>query len=408
MRILFTPSGTDGDVRPTSVLAEYFRQRGHDVLFCAPPNSLDFLKELGFISYPLSMDYKEFSTGIIREVLKNPSAKGKLFVSFIREDTAGQFESIEKLVDKADMIISSGLNFSAPSIAECYNKKFYHILHIPEALPTRYFPPMIAPCVEYPPFINQLLWKLNGNFFNYVVLKQVNQWREKHCLKPIKGVYESITSKNIISADADISRVGQDVQTHYHQTGYWHVHSAQAMETELLEFLDSGPKPIYLGFGSMAGNHEDTLIECLPDLAQSLNIRFIICSGWGYKKLESLKYKNIYVTGFVPHSKLFPKVAAAIHHGAAGTTHAAALAGIPQVLIPHRLDQFGWALKIEKKGLGPKAFNAISFSRDKIYKVLNQLLSNQSYFSNAEILGEKLQGIDRTRELEELYDWIMG
>jgi UDP:flavonoid glycosyltransferase YjiC (YdhE family) len=57
----------------------------------------------------------------------------------------------------------------------------------------------------------------------------------------------------------------------------------------------------------------------------------------------------------VPHSLIFPKVAAAVHHGGAGTTTAAARAGAPQVLLPHILDQYYWAHRVEVLGLGPPA-----------------------------------------------------
>ena len=52
---------------------------------------------------------------------------------------------------------------------------------------------------------------------------------------------------------------------------------------------------------------------------------------------------------------MFPRVAAVIHHGGAGTTTAAARAGVPQVLLPHILDQFYWAHRVERIGIGPRA-----------------------------------------------------
>ena len=56
----------------------------------------------------------------------------------------------------------------------------------------------------------------------------------------------------------------------------------------------------------------------------------------------------------VPHAAVFPRVAAVVHHGGAGTTTAAARAGTPQVVLPHILDQFYWAHRVERLGLGPR------------------------------------------------------
>jgi vancomycin aglycone glucosyltransferase len=58
------------------------------------------------------------------------------------------------------------------------------------------------------------------------------------------------------------------------------------------------------------------------------------------------------VIGDIDHDAIFPKVAAVVHHGGAGTTAAAARAGVPQVIAPMFNDQFYWAMRIEALGLG--------------------------------------------------------
>lgn len=50
--------------------------------------------------------------------------------------------------------------------------------------------------------------------------------------------------------------------------------------------------------------------------------------------------------GEVNAHALFPRVAAVVHHGGAGTTIAAALAGVPQVVIPNQYDQHYWAHRV--------------------------------------------------------------
>ena len=53
------------------------------------------------------------------------------------------------------------------------------------------------------------------------------------------------------------------------------------------------------------------------------------------------------------HAALFPRVAAVVHHGGAGTTTIAARAGVPQLIVPHLLDQYYWAERVRALGLGP-------------------------------------------------------
>jgi len=58
-------------------------------------------------------------------------------------------------------------------------------------------------------------------------------------------------------------------------------------------------------------------------------------------------------SGSVPYSWLFPRCAAAIHHAGSGSTAAALLAGIPQVVCPFLLDQFYWAERLHWLGVAP-------------------------------------------------------
>src|SRR5262249_14581652 len=49
---------------------------------------------------------------------------------------------------------------------------------------------------------------------------------------------------------------------------------------------------------------------------------------------------------------LFPRMAAIVHHGGAGTTTLASLSGAPQVVIPQRYDQHYWAQRVQQLGIG--------------------------------------------------------
>jgi UDP:flavonoid glycosyltransferase YjiC (YdhE family) len=57
--------------------------------------------------------------------------------------------------------------------------------------------------------------------------------------------------------------------------------------------------------------------------------------------------------GSLDHAQLFPRVDLVVHHGGAGTTATALRAGIPQLIIPHIVDQFFHARRVAELGLGP-------------------------------------------------------
>lgn len=74
------------------------------------------------------------------------------------------------------------------------------------------------------------------------------------------------------------------------------------------------------------------MIALLIHAASQLNKRIIISKFWkGNTGIEPSK--DIFFIKNYPHEYLFPKMAAIIHHGGAGTTAAAALSGKPQILV---------------------------------------------------------------------------
>ena len=66
---------------------------------------------------------------------------------------------------------------------------------------------------------------------------------------------------------------------------------------------------------------------------------------------EFCKEKVLFVKA-CPHRKLFPQCSVIVHHGGAGTTYAAAMSGVPQVIVPVLMDQYFHADLVNQKGVG--------------------------------------------------------
>src|SRR5207248_1968448 len=128
-------------------------------------------------------------------------------------------------------------------------------------------------------------------------------------------------------------------------TGSWQLDDTRPLDPGLEQFLGAGETPVYIGFGSMVDPDPEGTNAIIAEAIERVGCRAIVSSGWaGLGQREP--HPRIHVIGPTPHAALFPRVAAVVHHGGAGTTHAAALAGVPQVIVPHLLDQFGWAHRI--------------------------------------------------------------
>jgi UDP:flavonoid glycosyltransferase YjiC (YdhE family) len=119
---------------------------------------------------------------------------------------------------------------------------------------------------------------------------------------------------------------------------------------DLVEFLAAGEAPLYLGFGSMAGLVEPALLREL--IAAVAGRRVLFYPGWSNVQAAELP-SSFFVVRDTPHSWLFPRTSVVIHHGGAGTTHSAARAGVPSVVMPFAGDQFFWAHRLERLGVAP-------------------------------------------------------
>jgi len=122
-----------------------------------------------------------------------------------------------------------------------------------------------------------------------------------------------------------------------------------ALPDDLEAFLANGTSPIYLGFGSMRAYEQTARV--LVEAARALGVRSLLSQGWADLTPSDMG-NDCFSVGDINHQELFPRVAAVIHHGGAGTTSTAARAGTPQVIIPHNYDQFYWAHRVQELCVG--------------------------------------------------------
>ncbi len=109
--------------------------------------------------------------------------------------------------------------------------------------------------------------------------------------------------------------------------------------------------------------------------------------------------KSILHVDTIPHGWLFPRIAGVIHHGGAGTTAAALLAGKPSLICPFMGDQSFWANTVYELGAGPLPIPQRNIRVENLVQSLNQLTQNRQMHVAAEDIGEKLRhenGVEHT------------
>jgi len=89
-----------------------------------------------------------------------------------------------------------------------------------------------------------------------------------------------------------------------------------------------------------------------------------------------------------PHDWLLPRCAAVIHHGGAGTCHAALHAGTPQVLCPLHYDQPFWARRMNSLGVAPPHLDIDEFTADAVAAAVRRALSEPMCSRAAAVASE--------------------
>jgi sterol 3beta-glucosyltransferase len=127
---------------------------------------------------------------------------------------------------------------------------------------------------------------------------------------------------------------------HQQITGYWFLEEAKNYKppVELAAFLDSGPPPVYVGFGSMVDHQRAEITRIIIQALEQAGQRAILLGGWSELSSRELPASILHIDS-VPHDWLFPRMAALVHHGGAGTTAAGLRAGVPSVIVPFTADQ---------------------------------------------------------------------
>jgi vancomycin aglycone glucosyltransferase len=200
-----------------------------------------------------------------------------------------------------------------------------------------------------PETVNQQLWQEDEESFNKF-RATLNEERAKIGLGPVASVRPYMfTDRPWLAADPVIAPAFPAAGMEIVQTGAWLLPDQTPLPDDLENFLANGAPPIYLGFGSMRAS--DQTARVLIEAARALGLRALLSQGWA-DLAPGDTGNDCFSLGDVNHEKLFPRVAAIVHHGGSGTTTASVRAGRAQVVIPHNYDQFYWAHRVEQLGVG--------------------------------------------------------
>ena len=180
-----------------------------------------------------------------------------------------------------------------------------------------------------------------------------------------------------------------------HVTGYWQlpIPADWTPPIDLVQFLESGPTPVYFGPGSMRSEKLQGLLSMVVSSARKLGQRVVFDVPPEDIPKEFNRNDIISAKG-IPHAWLFPKMSYVIHHGGSGTSGSTVTAGVPNSGLAFSVDQSFWAKRLYLLGIGPSALPASRLIANHVVRMILGGIGNADYRSQAEKIREKISGED--------------
>ena len=416
MKITIFAAGSQGDIQPCIALGRGLQQAGYHVSLAAPEDFADFIQRHGVDFYPLRGDVQKImasDTG--RKFMEtggaNPIKSIRAMRTMIAPVMMRMLEDAYTACRDADALICLGV-FSpfGHTIAEALNIPSINLEPTP-LLPTGAFP---AP--SWP--IQKNLGGLHNYLSGIAMLQVVWQWyrpfvhdfRQRLGLKACKAVrfYHALKTTPMLSAySPSIIPHPADWLPSIHVTGYFFLDAQTDWQPfpELKAFLEAGDPPVYVGFGSMAGRNPEKLAKIALDALAKSGQRGLLLTGWGGLRAEMVP-ENVFVLDSAPHSWLFPRMAAVVHHGGAGTTAEGLRAGVPSVIIPFAFDQFFWGARVKELGLGPDPIPQKNLTADRLADAIRVAVTDSKMRQRANSYGAAIRaenGIGNAVEIVKQY-----
>ena len=418
MTIVLIAIGTRGDVQPLTALALGLQARGHAVRLLVGANFRAWVEAQGISAATTAVDIQGMMDSRWGQEWSergaNPIRQLRAMQGLVDEFGWELAQDTWRACDGASAIIGSFTTDTiVASIAERLRVPQLSALLQPATLATR-----DGAAAMDGPRPNQVSWL---NYLTSRFLVEPVMWRlNRRLVKRLRREVLHLPSQGWRDYRAALGRAlillgysrhviphPADWPPNVHTTGYWFMpDEAWEPPAALQAFLAAGPPPVCLGFGSMTASDPARLTDLLVRAVARSGQRAILLSGWAGLGEAALP-PTILPLASAPHSWLFPRMAAVVHHGGAGTTAAGLRAGVPSVLVPHLGDQFHWGRRIAALGVGLEPILRRALTAERLGDAIRVAATDTAMRQRAEELGAQIQIEDGVSEAVQLIEgWV--
>ncbi|MCC6173823.1 MAG: glycosyltransferase family 1 protein [Chloroflexi bacterium] len=381
MNVLLMTWGSRGDVQPYLALARGLMSGGHDLRAIGPAvdEFTDLARAVGVPYLPMGPAFSGASVSAFMDrVVKVPDPilqTRSLINTFVVPALEEVYHASLEHARWADVVVSHFFQPAGRMAAEHMGRPWVSATLTHLAFGSRAYPP--TPLPDLGAFINRALWDLGLRYASLLWSGGINAVRRRVGLPSLHRLAERdfySPGLNLVGVSRHVAPPQPDWPPGTRVTGYWFLGRPNwAPPPELVGFVGQEPPPIAIGFGSMATDDGPAVTRLLVEATRRARVRAVLQAGWAGLGAGTLP-PTILPVGDVPHSWLFDRVTAVVHHGGAGTTAAAIRAGVPSVFVPHISDQRAWAATVRHLGVAPPSVPRRTLSAGALARAIRAAL----------------------------------
>ncbi|MER7950574.1 glycosyltransferase [Streptomyces sp. NPDC096079] len=389
MRIVMMTAGSRGDVAPFTGLGAGLVRAGHEVTLAAHGVFEPLVAGSGVRFRPLPVDPRaELHSARGRRLHDARTGAVKLvrLASMARRAVDAMTEALVEVAREGEVLLVGGaLGPLGYALAEGLSVPALG-LHLQPLHPTGEFPA---------PVLGTRSLGTTGNRLSGRAVMASVEWMFSDAVR-------SLRRHGIVAARPPRGRRARPVLHGYSElvvprprdwpaglevSGYWWPHETGRLSRELEDFLAAGPRPVFVGLGSATVPDPDRVSRAIVTALRAANVRGIVQRGWAGLDADG---DDILTVDEVPHSLLFPRTAAVVHHAGAGTTGAVLRAGVPSVPVPVQFDAAFWASRLTGLGTAPTAVPLRRLGSGTLAEALRRATRDDSHRLRARALADRL------------------
>jgi UDP:flavonoid glycosyltransferase YjiC (YdhE family) len=406
MKIGMQTWGSHGDVRPMLALAEGLAAAGHEVnLVITCINREDYRQvasrhgvKVTMVASPVIEDAEAAAVGKKVYGERNPIKQFGLIMQLcFKPAEAAMLEAAEQLCQSSDLLIGHFILHPLQIIAERAGRPYASVVLAHSIIPSQYHPPDGMPHLGQGG--NRLLWRM----FKWLINRQSRHYpqriRQQLGMSDAQDLLTEIWMSNqltLVGVSQALCQPQPDWPASLKVCGFLDMDNVSVegqLPDALDAFLQAGPPPLYITFGSMTQRdiqeNRDTF-TMLAEATQLAGCRAIIqCTLW--QECGFVSSQQVLYIAAAPHHRIFPHCLAVLHHGGAGTTHSATRAGKPSIVVAHINEQYSWGKELQRRGMGPAPILRRKASAKKVAKQIRAVLDQPDIRRHAQAAGDVMR-----------------